>query len=155
MKCEPGPGSIKVAVGSFKVVVPDGAEQPPSGARGNLSVRVSTGDMTERATLDALEPASFRHVVLLSDDQLEPQDADAHTLFTLLHLRDIRAQSAAPFSIVSEMRDVRNRELAETSHADDFIVGARLISLMLAQLAENRELLPVFADLFAPEGSEI
>jgi voltage-gated potassium channel Kch len=137
------------------VVVPDGAEHPPAGVRGNLSVGVSSGDVTERATLEALEPASFQHVVLLSDDQLEPQDADARTLFTLLHLRDIREKSAAPFSIVSEMRDVRNRELAESTHADDFIVGARLISLMLAQLAENRELLPVFADLFDPEGSEI
>lgn len=145
-----------VAPGSEAVVVvPPEAEAPEAGQRGNLHVRVSVGDITERATLDALAPGSFQHVVLLSDDALEPQDADARTLFTLLHLRDISERSAQPFSIVSEMRDVRNRELAEVTRADDFIVGARLVSLMLAQLAENKELLAVFTDLFDPEGSEI
>lgn len=145
-----------VAPGSEAVVVvPAGAEPPAEGLHGNLDVRISTGDTTERGTLDALAPGSFQHVVLLSDDALEPEDADARTLFTLLHLRDIAERSDEPFSIVSEMRDVRNRELAEVTRADDFIVGARLVSLMLAQLAENRELLPVFADLFDPEGSEI
>jgi voltage-gated potassium channel Kch len=145
-----------VAAGSEAVVVvPAGAEAPAAGQRGALHVRVVTGDVTERATLDALAPASFQHVVLLSDDGLAPQEADARTLFTLLHLRDIGQHSAQPFSIVSEMRDVRNRELAEVTRADDFIVGARLVSLMLAQLAENRELLSVFDDLFDPEGSEI
>lgn len=143
------PGSMAV------VVVPVGSDQTDLGARSNLSVHVIEGDVTERAILDGLGLPSFQHVVLLSDDALDPQDADARTLFTLLHLRDISEKSAEPFSIVSEMRDVRNRELAEVTRADDFIVGARLVSLMLAQLAENRELLPVFADLFDPEGSEI
>ena len=53
------------------------------------------------------------------------------------------------------MLDVRNRELAEVARADDFIVSDRLVSLMLAQLAENRRLAAVFADLFDPEGAEL
>ncbi|MEK7668000.1 MAG: hypothetical protein AAB409_05065 [Gemmatimonadota bacterium] len=60
-----------------------------------------------------------------------------------------------PFSIVSEMLDVRNRELAEVTKADDFIVSDKLVSLMLAQISENKALNAVFADLFDPEGSEI
>ena len=59
------------------------------------------------------------------------------------------------FSIVSEMLDVRNRALAEVTRADDFIVSDKLVSLLLAQVAENSELTAVFADLFDPEGSEI
>ena len=58
-------------------------------------------------------------------------------------------------SIVSEMLDLRNRALAEVTHADDFIVSGRLVSLLMAQVAENAHLNAVFADLFDQEGSEI
>jgi hypothetical protein len=53
------------------------------------------------------------------------------------------------------MLDLRNRALAEVTHADDFIVSARLVSLLMAQVAENAHLNAVFADLFDSEGSEI
>ncbi len=38
------------------------------------------------------------------------------------------------------MLDVRNRELAEVTRADDFIVSDKLVSLMLSQVSENKEL---------------
>ena len=53
------------------------------------------------------------------------------------------------------MLDPRNRALAEVAQADDFIVGNRLIALLLAQVSENKELNAVFQDLFDPDGSEI
>ena len=53
------------------------------------------------------------------------------------------------------MMDVRNRDLAEVARADDFIVGDRLISLLLSQISENPELDAVFQDFFDPQGSEI
>ena len=53
------------------------------------------------------------------------------------------------------MLDSRNRSLAEVTQVDDFIVSDRLVSLMLAQVAENKALNAVFADLFDPEGAEI
>jgi len=84
-----------------------------------------------------------------------PQQIDARTLITLLHLRNIAEEYGHPFSIVSEMLDVRNRELAQVTRADDFVVSDTLISLILAQIAENKELAPVFQDLFDPEGSEL
>jgi hypothetical protein len=56
---------------------------------------------------------------------------------------------------VSEMLDLRTRALAEVTHADDFIVSSRLVSLLMAQVAENPRLNAVFSDLFDPGGSEI
>ena len=53
------------------------------------------------------------------------------------------------------MLDIRNRELAQVTRADDFIVSDKLVSLMLSQISENRELAAVFGDLFDPRGSEI
>ena len=53
------------------------------------------------------------------------------------------------------MLDVRNRNLAEVTHVDDFIVSDELSSLLMAQISENKELYLVFEDLFNSEGSEI
>jgi hypothetical protein len=86
---------------------------------------------------------------------MDPQKADARTMMTLLHLRDIEQKLETDFSIVSEMLDIRNRNLAEVSQADDFIVSDKLISLMLAQVSENKQLNSVFQDIFDPEGAEI
>ena len=83
------------------------------------------------------------------------QEADAHTLVALINLRDIAERLGHPYSIVSEMLDVRNRALAEVTRADDFVVSSRLVSLMLAQISETKELNDVFNDLLTPEGSEI
>lgn len=121
----------------------------------NQKITVTEGDIRDRALLEKLDPSEYDHVIVLAYSHLEPQEADAITLVTLLHLRDIAERDETPFSIVSEMLDLRNRELAEAAQVDDFIVSEHLISLMMAQLSENNELLGVFTDMFDPEGSEI
>jgi voltage-gated potassium channel Kch len=113
-------------------------------------------DTKDRRVLDALGVETFDQVILLCySDQLDVQEADARTLITLLHLRDMAEKGGHDFRIVSEMLDVRNRELAEVTQADDFIVSNKLTSLMLSQISENKELNAVFADIFDPDGSEI
>ena len=122
----------------------------------NLQIVFRNGDITSRSLLDSLNLKQFNHIILLCySDTLEVQQADAKTLITLLHLRDIATKKDCHFSIVSEMLDVRNRNLADITRADDFIVSDRLVSLMMAQVAENPRLNLVFQDLFDPEGSEI
>ena len=122
----------------------------------NMQVTYRQGDTTDRAVLDALDISTYDHVILLCyEDHEDVHKADAITLVTLLHLRAIAERSGHHFSIVSEMLDVRNRQLAEVTRADDFIVSDMLTSLMLAQVSENRYLSEVFADLFDAEGSEI
>jgi voltage-gated potassium channel Kch len=113
-------------------------------------------DTKDRRILDSLGVETFDQVILLCySDQLDVQEADARTLITLLHLRDMAEKGGHDFRIVSEMLDVRNRELAEVTQADDFIVSNKLTSLMLSQISENKELNAVFADVFDPDGSEI
>ncbi|MCU0498800.1 MAG: NAD-binding protein [Anaerolineae bacterium] len=122
----------------------------------NQTIQFVLGDTTDRTLLDALQVATYDHAILLSySDELDIQEADALTLITLLHLRDIRGKSGRMFPVVSEMLDVRNRELAKTTHADDFIVSDKLVSLLLTQVSENKDLMAVFDDLFDPEGAEI
>jgi voltage-gated potassium channel Kch len=122
----------------------------------NSKVTYQPGSTTDRERLEAIDVASFDHVIALCDsDRLDAQRADARTLVTLLHLRDIAERRQAQFTIVSEMIDDRNRQLAEVTRVDDVIVSDKIISLMLTQIAENRELADVFAELFSAEGSEI
>jgi len=122
----------------------------------NQQVTVQTGDITDRRTLNSLAVQTYQHIIVLSySDTMGEQEADALTLITLLHLRDIAERGPYDLSIVSEMLDLRNRELAEVTQADDFIVSDKLVSLMLAQVSENKYLNAVFADIFDPEGSEI
>ena len=137
---------------------PDGEAELARGCAGvrNQSIGFRLGDTSDRRTLDALEVETYDHMIALCySDTLDPQRADARTLITLLHLRDIAARLGHDFSIVSEMLDIRNRALAEVTRADDFIVSDRLVSLMLAQVSENKHLNAVFADIFDPEGAEI
>jgi voltage-gated potassium channel Kch len=122
----------------------------------HLALHHHPGEITERKVLDALSVPAYDHVILLSrSDDLPPQKADALTLITLLHLRDIAEKEGRRFSLVSEMRDLRNRELATVARVNDFIVSTHLVSLLLAQLAENRDLAPVFEDLFDADGAEL
>lgn len=115
------------------------------------------GDSSDRATIESVNPEQYQHIIVLCySDDLPVQKADAKTLVTLLHLRDIEAKSGENrYSIVSEMLDVRNRELAEVTQADDFIVSENLTSLLVAQVTENRDLRAVFDDVFDADGSEI
>ena len=121
----------------------------------NQTLVVEEGETTDRDLLNRLGVQDYDHVIVLAYSTVEPQEADAKTLVTLLHLRDMAQKDETPFSIVSEMLDLRNRELAEATQVDDFIVSEHLISLMMAQLSENAELFDVFADIFDPEGAEI
>lgn len=122
----------------------------------HLEVIFQCGDTTSRELLESLDIPSFNHVILLSySDKVDAQEADARTLVTLLHLRDLGEKSGHKFSITSEMLDVRNRELADVCKADDFIVSDKLVSLMMSQISETKELAAVFEDMFDPEGSEI
>jgi voltage-gated potassium channel Kch len=122
----------------------------------NLAVRFQAIDTAHRGTLEGLDVPSYDHVLVLDySDHLGPQQTDTRTLLTLLHLRKITEAAGVHVSVVSEMIDVRNRELAEVTRADDFVVSNRLVSLMLAQASENEYLAAIFADLLDEAGSEI
>jgi voltage-gated potassium channel Kch len=122
----------------------------------NLALDIRVGDSSSRSEIRALDPLSYDHVLVLGyNEDLEPQPADTRTLVTLLHLRQIAEGAGTRSSVVSEMIDVRNRELAEVSKADDFVVSNKLVSLMLAQAAENEYMTRIFGSLLDEHGSEL
>jgi voltage-gated potassium channel Kch len=147
-----------VAPGSSVMVVADQAFEKELKTCSDCNIQkigFQAGDTTDRTLLDGLKIMDYDHVIVLADSRLPVQEADARTLVTLLHLRDISSRDETHFSIVSEMLDLRNRELAEVTKVDDFIVSDHLVSLLMAQLSENSALMAVISDIFDSEGAEI
>ncbi|RPJ05779.1 MAG: potassium transporter TrkA, partial [Spirochaetaceae bacterium] len=125
-------------------------------ALANQNIVFHSGDTTDRDLLDSLSIGQYNHIILLSySDVLAHQEADAKTIITLLHLRDMQEKAKTAIPIVSEMLDINNRNLAEVTKANDFIVSDKLLSLLLSQIAENKNLSSVFEDMFDPDGAEI
>lgn len=122
----------------------------------NTVVEFEVQDTTDKDTLMEIDFARYDYVILLCyQNYFEIQEADAQTLITLLHLRNFTEMNSDKYNIVSEMLDIRNRQLADITSADDFIVSDKLVSLLMSQVSENKFLMRVFDDLFDADGSEI
>ncbi|MBU1348219.1 MAG: hypothetical protein KKA16_14865 [Alphaproteobacteria bacterium] len=148
------PGSVLTVAGDM----PGFAEQirsMPLGSK-NMKVEAKVIDTSHSASIESLDPVSYDSIMVLGySDTMEAQSADTRTLITLLHLRKLSERLGRHISVVSEMIDIRNRELAEVTRADDFVVSNKLVSLMLAQASENEYLSSIFDDLLDEDGSEI
>jgi voltage-gated potassium channel Kch len=153
-----------VAPQSTITIVADPAITPPGftadGVHGqdyltHQTLQYYPGDPTDRDVLDRLDLGKYDHALVLCNFDLDPQQADAQTLITLLHLRDICNQKQHDLQIVTEILDVRNQALAQVARPDDFVISEQIISLMMAQVAEQKSLNAVLTELFSPEGSEV
>ncbi|MBP9235924.1 MAG: hypothetical protein KBF30_14705 [Hyphomonadaceae bacterium] len=148
------PGSVLTVAADTKGFAEQIASMP-LGSK-NMKVEARVIDTSNAADLDTLDVGSYDSIMVLGNsDDLDAQSADTHTLITLLHLRRLSEVSGKHISVVSEMIDIRNRELAEVTGADDFVVSNKLVSLMLAQASENEYLSSIFDDLLDEAGSEI
>lgn len=123
---------------------------------GRLAVTVETGSTTDRVLLDRHVTSDLDQVMVLCySEHLEQQAADARTLVTLLHVRDILGRLDVSTPVVSEMLDDRNRVLAEVAHVDDVVVSGEIVSLLVTQLSEDQRLEAVFDQLLGEEGAEV
>lgn len=143
-----------VAKGSSVTLVSDGVKMELAPSE-KMKVNFISGDPTSRSVLDKVKVQNFDHIMVLANRALSTEAADALTLITLLQLRAIAKKAGKSFNIVTEMLDDKNRQLAESTEADDFIVSDQLIGLMMSQISENTDLSEVFSRLFSSEGSEI
>jgi ion channel POLLUX/CASTOR len=148
------PGSQGRVVASLK---PDQMQADCAGIKlDNLHVSFEQANPTDRTTLERLCAEGYQYIIVLNPmEAVDFQIADAMTIISLLYLRDIAQKAGHSYSIVSEILDVRNRDLAEVTSAEDVIISERLIALALTQLAENKDILPVFVDLLTAGGPEI
>ena len=122
----------------------------------NIQIEFTGAETADRNVLESLQVFNADYVMLFSYElDNDIQRSDSITLITLLHLRDMSEKAGKDLNLVSEMLDLKNRELAEVTNADDFIVSDKMLSLLITQVSENKHLMRVFEDILDEDGSEI
>ena len=103
-----------------------------------------------------LEDTKPQYVLTLSPDELDDDEADEKALKLLLYCKNYKdTHPEANFGVTCEMRSVENQQLAQGTMVSDFVISRSIASLMMSQIAENRELREVFENLLSHKGFEI
>lgn len=116
----------------------------------NMGCRLMDGRSIEK-----LLQEDIANIVLLSDHSIQPDEADAKTLVQLLFIQEAMCTKSRTCTITTEMQGAKNEELADNMHVSDFVVGSRVISQMLVQISENRQLSGMFKELLQSEKAEL
>ena len=140
--------------GVHVVIVDDDLDESRLGTYDNLNITVCTKQIT-RELLCELINADANNILLLNDDSQDPETSDSQTLLRLILLRDIADNTGLDFSITTEMRSVDNQRLAAQARVDDFVIGSNFASLIMAQISENPNMMPLIDDLLDENGSEM
>ncbi|KAK7338239.1 hypothetical protein VNO77_18842 [Canavalia gladiata] len=148
----------------------------------NISLVNREGNAVIRRHLESLPLESFDSILILADESVEDSaiQADSRSLATLLLIRDIQArrlpyeamtsqaqggsfskgswigemkQASDKTVIISEILDPKN--LLSISKISDYVLSNELVSMALAMVAEDRQIIDVLEELFAEEGNEM
>jgi voltage-gated potassium channel Kch len=122
-----------------------------------VTYSATSGDMAE-----LVMAASAKHydevIVLGYRNAISESEADAQTMLTMLQMNalfDDTTNKVRPTRLVAEILDSRKAELARVAAVDDLVISDNLAALLVAQIAENPTLSPVFADLFDADGASV
>ncbi len=95
------------------------------------------------------------HVILLRDEALDKNAADDIVMLFLLRLRELRSRTGLRFKLTAEMNLEQNKTLVQNEEYADFIIASDISSMMMAQIAENPALFPIFRELLSNQGNEL
>ena len=133
------------------------AENVKSRVKSEKRAKITYSDLDawdEDALLNLVREAS--HAVILNDHGADTDESDMHCIMLVLKLRDLRERYSLKYNITAEINDERNENLISFgSDSTDYIVTSNMISLFLAQLAENPKLYHIFKEILSNEGNEI
>jgi Castor and Pollux, part of voltage-gated ion channel len=128
-------------------------------SRAEIGLR--SGDPTDFDLLSSLDLAGYQHIIMLSADGGGDSQSDFRSLVTLLHLRGLEAKLGRPLGITGEIADDHTLALAPSPYGDaptfleQGIVTRTMVSQLMTQAATNAGIVPIFTELFDPEGTEI
>ncbi len=120
----------------------------------HLHVETVEGDPTKKRDIELACATGFDSAIVLTDisEERSTDDTDARTLMSVLLVRSLAEGNPR---IISEIRNPKTKELATVADVTDFVVSDELVSGLLAQVSENRELFELWEDLCSADGSEI
>lgn len=120
-----------------------------------INIKPVQCNILDRGTLANLLHTPYDAIISLSDMSKEPEQSDADSLIIMLHLNDLLKSINPRPAVVSEIRDPINRDLAECTNVNDLVIGSSLISLLMTQISERREMSAILDCLLSEAGSEI
>ena len=126
----------------------------------HVDVRLIQQNPLQKTGLLAVEPHTYDVIVILSQGERagHPERTDSETIVILLQLRKILAErpGGAPRTIlVTEVLVSENQLLVAQTGVHDFIISNRIVSRLLAQMSEDRDIKRVYDILFEKRGAEI
>jgi len=121
----------------------------------NLSVEMVSTDISKYENIETLFENEIDTVLILCDLGIPTDEADASVMMYLLYVRNIIESRNLKINVISEMRSIANQKIATDKNISDFVVGSNITSLIISQLSENPDLLPIFEDLLDEDGSEL
>ena len=144
------------AVKGSEVVVVDENASIPDLQFSDIHVKAVVENPSNRGILEQLDIDIFDHIIVLADrERRTPEQADARTLLTLLNLRAMAKSGNHEINVVSEMLNDKNRELAESTSADDFIVSDKLVSNMITMVSENGSMRHILQSILSSDGAQV
>lgn len=126
-----------------------------------LDVRVLEADCMNREGLLAARPFDYDNIIILAgagDAAADVQQIDSRNIVTLLLLRNIFQQfpdESSNTKLITEVLDSQNHPLVARAGVKDIIISNRLVSMIIAQVSEDRSIKQVYDDIFQEDGSEI
>ena len=136
------------------VIVDDDLDEEKLGTYDNLNITICTKTVTRELLCEFLNE-DIHNVLLLNDDSQDSESSDSQTLLRLILLRDVADKTGRQFAITTEMRSSDNQRLASRARVDDFVIGSNFSSLLMAQISEDTNLIPVITELLDESGSEL
>ena len=120
-----------------------------------LNIKTVTGNIPDSNAYREIVEQGFTKIILVSSFYKDAQRMDCDVLLSLIYLRRISDAMKIKLSIIAEISDVKNSEIAKSTRYHDFIVSSNICGMISTQLSENRYLKPVLDDIFDEAGSEI
>ncbi len=132
-------------------------------AESTATVRLIDKDPLVCEELASMSPFLYNNVIILPQKpslDSEPERIDSETIVVLLHLRKLQkalteAGKIVETKLITEVLESLNQELVSHAGVNDFIISDRMVSMIFAQISEERDIQLVYDNLFQEDGSEI
>lgn len=120
----------------------------------NIRIEVAEGDPASASAYGQLPLEDYDCIVILASDALDT-DPDTQTLRVALRLMDLRSDQERHAHLVVEITDEANRDMFRDLAVQDIVVSTDIISMSLAQVAQEPILGPIYRELLNAGGVEI
>lgn len=129
----------------------------------DIDVNLLEKDCLNLAELMSVRPFDYDNIIILASEDgtsqgVDSSRVDSENIVALLLLRRIFSQypdESANTKLITEILDSQNYDLVARAGVQDVIISNRLVSMMMAQISESRDIEKVYDDIFQEDGSEI